>query len=557
MMRSMYSGVSGLKTHQTKMDVIGNNIANVNTVAFKSSSVTFQDLMYQTTQNATGADAATGRGGVNATQIGLGVKLGAVYTDIGSQGSLQSTNNAFDMAITGENFFIVNNGVQNCYTRAGNFYVDGGGNLAMKTTGYLVQGWVADADGNLSQELTSLPIMTAENQTSEPEATTEATVSGVLDKNSAELDPEGTGRIISIQTYDSLGYTYTVQMKIKANNDSLETGQYSLQFYNILDSEGVSVPASEFFVKSKSEGVDTNPTTPNVAVSAMEPDSTTVGGGVAVPVDNSFMVTISGNATDGYVVTDGRVGKDKTFTDAAEAAEYFEKITGETPTVKGTAPNISYAATMQYIVPTTEIIFDVATGNLAMVGAASDGKDVTLNLDGIAEDAAAGTVGAGSINFKDLHIDFSSVKWLNNGGNSTIDGKAGGIVDGVPNMGAGKKLGKMTGLSVDNAGKIYAAYSNGNTKLLGQVATAGFANASGLLKSGENLYEETLNSGEASLEAVTANGGSISAGYLELSNVDLAAEFTEMITTQRGYQANSRIITTSDSMLEELVNLKR
>lgn len=549
MMRSMYSGVSGLKTHQTKMDVIGNNIANVNTVAFKSSSVTFQDLMYQTTQNATGADAATGRGGVNATQIGLGVKLGAVYTDIGSQGSLQSTNNAFDMAITGENFFIVNNGVQNCYTRAGNFYVDGGGNLAMKTTGYLVQGWVADEDGVLSQELTSLPIMSAENQISAPEATTEATVSGILDKNSAELDPEGTGRIISVQTYDSLGYTYTVQMKVKANNDSLETGQYSLQFYNILDSEGVSVPASNFFMKNAG-GCSGATGGKEVKVSAMEPDS----GATTASDENSFLVTLSGNATDGYVVTDGRVGKDKTFTDAAEAAEYFEKITGEKPTATGTAPNISYDATMQYIVPTTEIIFDVATGNLAMVGAASDGKDVTLNLDGIIEN---GTGGAGSINFKDLHIDFSAATWLNNGGNCTIDGSAGGTVNGVKNVGAGKKLGSMTGLSVDNAGKIYAAYSNGNTKLLGQVATAGFANASGLLKSGENLYEETLNSGEASLEAVTANGGSISAGYLELSNVDLAAEFTEMITTQRGYQANSRIITTSDSMLEELVNLKR
>lgn len=549
MMRSMYSGVSGLKTHQTKMDVIGNNIANVNTVAFKSSSVTFQDLMYQTTQNATGADAATGRGGVNATQIGLGVKLGAVYTDIGSQGSLQSTNNAFDMAITGENFFIVNNGVQDCYTRAGNFYVDGSGNLAMKTTGYLVQGWVADEDGVLSQELTSLPIMSAENQISAPEATTEATVSGILDKNSAELDPEGTGRIISVQTYDSLGYTYTVQMKVKANNDSLETGQYSLQFYNILDSEGVSVPASNFFMKNAG-GCSGASGGKNVTVSAMEPDS----GATTVTDENSFLVTLSGNVTDGYVVSDGRVGKDKTFTDAAEAAEYFEKITGETPTATGTAPDISYDATMQYIVPTTEIIFDVATGNLAQIGAASDGKDVTLNLDGIIEN---GTGGAGSINFKDLHIDFSSATWLNNGGNSTIDGKAGGTVNGVANMGAGKKLGSMTGLSVDNSGKIYAAYSNGNTKLLGQVATAGFANASGLLKSGENLYEETLNSGEATLEAVTANGGSISAGYLELSNVDLAAEFTEMITTQRGYQANSRIITTSDSMLEELVNLKR
>ena len=121
------------------------------------------------------------------------------------------------------------------------------------------------------------------------------------------------------------------------------------------------------------------------------------------------------------------------------------------------------------------------------------------------------------------------------------------------------KLGEMSGVSISNNGMIYASYDNGQTKLLGQIAVANFANASGLSKEGDNLYSATLNSGEFDGigEDVTAGGGSFSTGVLEMSNVDLAAEFTEMITTQRGYQANSRIITTSDSLLEELVNLKR
>ena len=146
MMRSLYSGVAGLKTHQTKMDVIGNNIANVNTTAFKSSSITFSELMSQTTQKASGPNAATGTGGVNARQIGLGVKSGAININITGQGSTQSTGNPFDIMINGDNFFVVNNGTENFFTRDGSFYVDGGGNLAMTSTGYNVMGWQLDEE---------------------------------------------------------------------------------------------------------------------------------------------------------------------------------------------------------------------------------------------------------------------------------------------------------------------------------------------------------------------------------------------------------------------------
>ena len=141
MMRSMYSGVAGLKTHQTKMDVIGNNIANVNTVAYKSQSVTFSELMYQTTQAASGANAASGTAGINARQIGLGVKTGAINTAIDSQGASQTTNNPFDIRITGDAFFVVSDGSNNFFTRDGSFYVDGLGNLAMTSNGYHVMGW--------------------------------------------------------------------------------------------------------------------------------------------------------------------------------------------------------------------------------------------------------------------------------------------------------------------------------------------------------------------------------------------------------------------------------
>ena len=144
MMRSMYSGVAGLKTHQTRMDVIGNNIANVNTVGYKSQSVQFAELLYQTTSNASGPNATAGTGGVNAKQIGLGVKTGAISTAITRAGSAETTNNPFDLCITGDSFFVVNNGLDNFFTRDGSFNVDAAGNLVLSSTGYSVMGWHVD-----------------------------------------------------------------------------------------------------------------------------------------------------------------------------------------------------------------------------------------------------------------------------------------------------------------------------------------------------------------------------------------------------------------------------
>ncbi|MDE6687996.1 MAG: flagellar hook-basal body complex protein, partial [Lachnospiraceae bacterium] len=153
MMRSLFSGVAGLKTHQIKMDVIGNNIANVNTVGYKSQSIVFTELMYQTTQRASGPNDDTGKAGMNAKQIGLGVMSGAINTAVTQEGSTQNTGNAFDVRITGESFFVVSNGSGYNFTRDGSFYVDAAGNLAMSSTGYNVMGWLPDPiTGNIVQD---------------------------------------------------------------------------------------------------------------------------------------------------------------------------------------------------------------------------------------------------------------------------------------------------------------------------------------------------------------------------------------------------------------------
>ena len=203
MMRSLFSAVSGLKTHQTRMDVIGNNIANVNTEAFKASSVRFSELMYQTMSTASGGDASTGTGGVNAKQVGLGVSTASTMINITGAGSSETTGNPFDLKLSDSqttNFFIVSDGTNTMFTRAGSFYVDGNGYLCMSSTGYTVQGWQVDkTTGEIHKDTVSpLQVMSPSNTTSAPEATTEAYVHGILDKEDTDVTGKDDGAGFSV-----------------------------------------------------------------------------------------------------------------------------------------------------------------------------------------------------------------------------------------------------------------------------------------------------------------------------------------------------------------------
>ena len=242
MMRALYSGVAGLKTHQTKMDVIGNNIANVNTTSYKSQSITFSDLMYQTTQTASGATET--KGGINPRQIGLGAKSGAINTAITSQGTSQTTNNPFDIMINGSSFFVVNNGVENLYTRDGSFYVDGSGNLAMQSNGYLVQGWPAREDRetgeitvNRNGGLSGLQIMSPANFTYSPASTTASVFQGNIDDNDTNLKAAD-GKAITLEFYDNKGYMYTGKFTLK---DTENSDLFALTLTDIIDSNGKSI----------------------------------------------------------------------------------------------------------------------------------------------------------------------------------------------------------------------------------------------------------------------------------------------------------------------------
>lgn len=551
MMRSMYSAVSGLKTHQTRMDVIGNNIANVNTVAFKSSSVTFSDILYQTTSNASGANATTGTGGVNAKQIGLGTTAAATKVSITSAGASETTGNPFDIRLTDKNstnFFIVNNGSENVFTRSGSFYVDGSGNLCMSSTGYTVMGWQVDeTTGEIRKDTVSaLRIMQEKNLTSAPEATTQATIAGVLDENDTDVKNDA-GRVMNLNFYDNLGYQYTAKFAIKSTGTD---GKYTVELTSVLDSNNKNIIADldKQQIAQIFGNYNANATlgqyglTKDYEYDSVSKSYTNKTTGEKFPINN---------ATDNSTTFVGNNGSQVSIT---------EIFSGITTTIANNIKN----ATNNY-----KVAFDAQTGHATLTGEqtsydlefdTSSGKFKSIGGENPSVMLNMGALSSGLINnngnFQNITVDFSQCLNYENGGKSTIGADA-GATDGT--TGKGRKLGAMTGIFIDTSGRIYGTYDNGNTELLGQIAVAQFSNASGLEKVGESCYRTTLNSGEFDGIGVeiSADGSSMTTGELEMSNVDLSSEFTSMITTQRGFQANSRVITTSDTLLEELVNLKR
>ena len=551
MMRSMYSAVSGLKTHQTRMDVIGNNIANVNTVAFKSSSVTFSDILYQTTSNASGANATTGTGGVNAKQIGLGTTAAATKVSITSAGASETTGNPFDIRLTDKNstnFFIVNNGSENVFTRSGSFYVDGSGNLCMSSTGYTVMGWQVDeTTGEIRKDTVSaLRIMQEKNLTSAPEATTQATIAGVLDENDTDVKNDA-GRVMNLNFYDNLGYQYTAKFAIKSTGTD---GKYTVELTSVLDSNNQNITA--------------NLSKQDMAKIFGNYNADAKLGEYVLTKDyeyDSASKSYTNKTTGEKFQINNATDKSTTFVgDKGSKVSITEIFSGITTTIANNIKNntnnykVAFDAQTGHATLTGEqtsydLEFDTSSGKFKSIG--GENPSVMLNM---------GALSSGLINnnrnFQNITVDFSQCLNYENGGKSTIGADA-GATDGK--TGKGRKLGAMTGIFIDTNGRIYGTYDNGNTELLGQIAVAQFSNASGLEKVGESCYRTTLNSGEFDGIGVeiSADGSSMTTGELEMSNVDLSSEFTSMITTQRGFQANSRVITTSDTLLEELVNLKR
>lgn len=654
-MRSLYSGVSGLKSHQTRMDVIGNNIANVNTTAYKAKTINFSDMLYQTTQAATGPNIANGTAGTNARQIGLGVKTGAINTSITTEGATQSTGNPFDLKLSGEAFFIVSNGSDTYFTRDGSFNVDAAGYLCMGSNGYTVMGWTnldADTGAIIQDSVKPLQILSPENQVFPAAATTSATISGIVDKFDDNLLTEY-GRMINVQTYDNLGYEYNLKFGIKPVTNKVTSDKYVTNTEKLYELPGsIQKVDNSKITFTRADGTEIKVTgLPSDLLQALEeqakatnpPDGTQKS--VDVTIDDAFLTTYSitdlgaastlkgetikvnysgdtgymaykeagGKATAGNVelgiidlpadvitaiygtaptnvgdssdlaatVSAGLLVTEKTYTDGTDTQYLFHTTDGNktpieikyTDIAKLLATDGTPEVQAQYTTTEETTVEEIIDGQytislLSMTDA--DGQD--MNIDAISDkqfnlvyNTANGKfsyVGAdgntafnlnlsalGS-NFSDVSFDMSTTTNVDNGNKSTVSG----LKDD------GRKVGVMTGVAIGTDGIITANYSNGQSKTIAQIAVATFSNAMGLSNEGDNLYAATANSGDfdgVGVDIKASGTGYMTTGVLEMSNVDLSQQFTDMITTQRGFQANSRIITVSDTLLEELVNLKR
>lgn len=434
MLQALLAGVASVKAQQTRMNVIGNNLANVNTTAYKSARVTFQDMVAQTIQGAARPNETTG--GTNPMQYGLGVQVGA--TDVNNeQGSMGATNRPSDLAIQGAGYFLVPSGDGVAYTRDGAFDLDANGDLVQTSTGNRLLGWTADAQGKID---TSTPITGASALTipigklNAVQATTTASMKGNL---SAEAD-SSTTYTAQMTVYDSLGGSHEVTLLYSNHSTDMTT--------------------------------DTN--APAGATGSWD-----------------------WTAYEGDVATGTVIGKSS---DTGNAKIY-------------------------------------SNGNGNYVSALASGASNLITVP-----AANGTPAV------PIKVDFSAIGQLK--GDSQV---AMGNQNGFP-------PGSLAGYNIGGDGTITGLFTNGLTRSLGQVALANFSNPNGLSRTGNNTWRATDNSGTAVIgTAGTGGRGTINSGYLEQSNVDISSEFSDLIVTQRGFQANTKIITTVDEMLQDLINMKR
>lgn len=667
MMRSMYSAVSGLRNHQTRQDVIGNNIANVNTTAFKYSTANFQDILSQTLQSASAANGS--RGGTNPMQVGLGMGVASISTNF-TDGSFQPTGNNANLGIQGQGFFILADGSEQIYSRAGNFDFDTNGNYIMNGTGYKVQGWMADTNGNIKTSSNISPLCFPKGMTMPGKATEQVNFAYNLSKD-AEIGSTGMGAITVYDTYGSPHKLTANFIKVSDNNwlyqatgndgnilpgtqmgvitfdgsgkvssvktiipPTVNTGDQTINFQSLqLDNVTGSSKTGYFTVYDKNnmmhnyETQVTNIGTDSSGIITWNYSVSEAGvtGGTPVAVgtftynpSTNVYTQSNGVGIDSFSLAGQKITLD--FLSGTEAppdvdAFAFKQSSPFSETTNYTIDNMELDGTKDAVHYKYLTAFDVdniphalqmkittqgtggpwkyevtepgvsdsttAAGNITY-----DSSIPTYNIDSFAlndlsisftVNSATTGLGAGTFAMKtnmpyglassqadimyvpvngqsamNIAFDFSDITQFSSG----TSGTNGTTITALSQDGYAQ--GTLESLNIDSSGIIVGKFTNERQQNLAQIALATFNNPNGLLKKGDTIFTKTSNSGEAQIGgAGTGSRGTINPGTLEMSNVDLAQEFTNMITTQRGFQANSKIISVDDEMLQELVNLKR
>lgn len=650
MMASLFAGVSGLKNHQVKMNVIGNNIANINTIGYKASRVNFQEALVQTFKGA--GRPSNISGGTNPVQLGLGMQV-ATVDNIFLQGGLETTGQITDLAIQGSGFFILGDANNNSfYTRAGAFGIDGNSNLVDPATGLFVMGKMADVSGQIPSNAILSPISLPFGQQDPAKPTTGVTLSNNIDTSASDsvaqivqLGTSGITEVSETETIDGVGGVHTVSIVGNQAVQASYTGTVGgLASNTTLGSLGItifddlaisidgaaSIPLQGFsgsttieqFITeiNKLNGVNAklDTVTGNVVIEreyAGDPatysftSSNSVAGNIVEGVfgvaPGSNFVSGGGAATT-FVATDTFV---PTFGSGLATGPFistlglsFDSQTGFVTGLAGLGdggvtissdPSVGISATA----PGNELIIETAetTHSTSINVFDSQGGKHTLIIEFVksavsnrwewnASSTGAENISGGGSGYVEFNSDGSLNSFNYNGGalNLTLDPNNGannmsiqfdagtsGNFDGLTGFRSGSHtatiisqdgygVGILDKISIDKAGNISGIFTNGVNRVLAQIMLADFSNQAGLRKAGRSVYQPTANSGDA-IEGIagTTISAELTSGALESSSVDIAQEFTSMITAQRGFQANARIITTSDSMLDELVNIKR
>ena len=568
MLRSMNSAISGLKNHQTMMDVISNNIANVNTTGFKSSRVTFQTLLAQTIRGS--IPGAIGSGGQDSIQIGLGMAISGV-DKLNTQGVLSNTSKLTDMAISGDGYFIMTDGYRKFYSRDGAFDLDSTGALISPATGLRVNGWVAETNASGQKVINSAmppsaPLTIPLGAGVNAKSSSMVSFSGNLNGSSTDLVSSGVVESSTVASAISFATTAT---------DAL-TFTYGGKTYNATISTALTKDASTIADLATAMATAINAAlvaggeTDVVQVTASDSASVSAEGGLVFKAAKSLSfgsspssnlelgAALKGRASTGLESMTTSIVAYDTLGMAHELTVKFQK---QVPTAGGAGPVFSntWKWTVANLDAGTTLKADTAAGQaFGFVTFDSSGKFQSATTSTVAGATApvTATDQTGSrvtLNFangqsqgQQLLLDFTRMSQLQDGN----------TVSAVEND--GHPTGTLTSFTVGSNGLITGSYSNGVQEALGQIALATFANPSGLSLVSQNLMSESANSGIPQVGVPGAGArGQINGGQLELSNVDLAVQFTDMIRAERGFQANSRIITTSDEMLQDLVNLKR
>lgn len=537
LIRALNSGVSGLRAFQTKMDVIGNNIANVETAGFKSSRVTFSELMNQNMGRSGQAGDSSAQ--LN-NQIGLGVRVASVDRDY-SQGVMQSTGRTTDLALEGKGFFVINNQGQNLLTRAGNFAFNKDGNL-VDQGGNFVQGFNADSAGNIMRGGATSNIRIDFENAFPPKSTTNVTLAGnlnsvtskaqVLRAQSGFTTSDGAATLATDlnalnQTITDLADGDTITFSVIKDDGTPQDVTFNYTagatVGDLINAFNTQIGADEARMRLVDGMILIQSATPGKSDLRVEGVTTSGVGSMTFPGFQITQAGETGTRTMSTTIYDDLGNAHALVLDFTQTGTnewtYNARFVDGQEIIGGASGTMQFDALGQLISGNKlSLSFDPANGASLMA------FEVELG------DAAAGT------RFTQ-YAGANTAKVISQNGFTQ---------------------GQLVDLSVDGQGRVVGIYNNGRTISLAQLAIAQVQNENGLEMIGDGLFRSTTAAGEMFINtAADFAGTNVNAGALEGSNVDLAKEFTEMITSQRAYQSNARVISAADEMLIEAVNLKR